>query len=29
MGCDFLGTSHYMDEKKREDFFFFLLTWIF
>jgi len=33
MGCDFLGTCHYMDEKKREDFFFFfvdmdfLMTW--
>jgi len=29
MGFDFLGTSHYLEEKKREDFFFFLLTWIF
>ena len=31
MGCDILGTSHYMDEKKREDIFFvdmdFLMTW--
>lgn len=31
MGCDILGTFHYMDEKKREDLFFvdmdFLMTW--